>query len=555
METLITPKLQLRPLGSLAKVFPNRIFGASVREAHAAHGQEISFQVAYRMTAGERYHKAAYRVEIDSPLAEHAQLYTVQTVPSFLPSYPDRRDEHYLTHEPGLFPDPLFPVENSEITATIGTWRAVWISVRIPDGVAAGTYPVALHFTSLKSGLAQRVSFKIHVHAATLPAQKTLFTQWFHCDCIADAHGVKVLSEEHWTLIATYMRLAAEHGMNMILTPVLTPPLDTKVGNERPTVQLVDIEKDGDTYTFDFANLRRFVTLARSFGIEHFEINPMFTQWGAKSAPKVVARVNGRLKKIFGWKTLSHGVKYARFLRQLIPALIAELDTLGVARDHIYFHLSDEPHLEHLDTYNAVRDILVPLLDGCHQLDALSSIEFYQKGLVDVPVVAINHIDPWLEARVTNMWAYYCCSQCRSVPNRFFAMPSARNRIIGVLLFKYNIPGFLQWGYNFYYSQHSLRKLDPFAVTDCDAAFPSGDAFSVYPHGDGAIPSLRQKVFGNALEDIRLLALLEERLGHERAVAEIERVAGMTLTFTDYPHNDTFFDALYEMIFSHLEAE
>ncbi len=49
--------------------------------------------------------------------------------------------------------------------------------------------------------------------------------------------------------------MVVDNGINMILTPLFTPPLDTKVGGERPTVQLVDVNMDGDKYTFNFDNL------------------------------------------------------------------------------------------------------------------------------------------------------------------------------------------------------------------------------------------------------------------------------------------------------------
>ena len=42
----------------------------------------------------------------------------------------------------------------------------------------------------------------------------------------------------------------------MLLTPVFTPPLDTAVGGERRTVQLVDVKAEGNQYTFGFANLK-----------------------------------------------------------------------------------------------------------------------------------------------------------------------------------------------------------------------------------------------------------------------------------------------------------
>ena len=64
-------------------------------------------------------------------------------------------------------------------------------------------------------------------------------------------------------------------------------------------------------------------------------------------------------------------------------------------------------------------------------MDALSDFDFYQKGVCRHPVVASNHVTPFLEGNVSNLWVYYCCGQGYQVSNRFFSMPSARNRIIG----------------------------------------------------------------------------------------------------------------------------
>jgi hypothetical protein len=80
----------------------------------------------------------------------------------------------------------------------------------------------------------------------------------------------------------------------MILTPVFTPPLDTAVGGERPTFQLVGIEKKKGEYFFDFTNFRKYVEICLKNGVEAFEISHFFTQWGATSAPKIVATVNGK---------------------------------------------------------------------------------------------------------------------------------------------------------------------------------------------------------------------------------------------------------------------
>ena len=52
------------------------------------------------------------------------------------------------------------------------------------------------------------------------------------------------------------MASAAEHGINMLLTPVFTPPLDTAKGGERTTVQLVDVTFADGQWSFGFDRLR-----------------------------------------------------------------------------------------------------------------------------------------------------------------------------------------------------------------------------------------------------------------------------------------------------------
>lgn len=146
----------------------------------------------------------------------------------------------------------------------------------------------------------------------------------------------------------------------------------------------------------------------------------------------------------------------------------------------------------------------------------------HEPGIFPDPM---NHIDSFI-GEVEELWGYYCCSQHTNVSNRFIAMPSYRNRSIAPQLFKYNIKGFLQWGYNFYYTQYSKRQVNPFTENDADMAFAAGDSFSVYPAPDGPIPAIGLAVFREALKDLRAFRLLEGYIGHEGPVALIEDVLG-----------------------------
>ena len=131
-------------------------------------------------------------------------------------------------------------------------------------------------------------------------------------------------------------------------------------------------------------------------------------------------------------------------------------------------------------------------------------------------------------------------------------MPLTRTRALGVQMYRAHISGFLHWGYNFYYTQLSLRRVDPYAETDAGGAFPAGDSFSVYPCGDTVAPSMRLKVFERGLEDLRLLQGLEEKIGRAATEALLERVAGKPVSFDDSVFGEDFYRDLYREIFDRL---
>lgn len=533
--------LNIKLLSSLTKVFPNKIYGNEIAFAQVAKGQTFSFQLALCGDEGD------YTFEINSEIKDYISAFKVGYVPMTTPAYDSCRDDDYITKEKGMCPDPLLPLTENKISVGEG-YTTIWFSMALPKEIEAGDYSISVSVKHNGEAVGSE-SLTLKVHNFVLPEQELLFTQWFHTDCIADYHGVGVYSEEHWSLIEKYISVATEHGMNMLLTPVLTPPLDTEVGGERTTVQLVKIEKNGDEYKFDCSKLERFIDICLKCNVKCFEISHMFTQWGAKNTPKVIATVNGEEKRIFGWETDATSPEYVAFLKQFIPAIIKVFDKKGIDRKRIYFHVSDEPNDKCIVEYESAYKVLAGLIEDCQQVDALSHFDFYEKGIIKTPIVATNAIEPFLEAKIKNLWCYYCCAQHEFVANRFLAMPSYRNRIIGVQMYKCSIVGFLQWGYNFYNLQYSKGKINPYEVTDAGGGFPSGDAFSVYPYENGATPSFRMKVFKNAIEDISLLKLLEQKIGKAAVDSLIDRVAGLEVTFNSYPKDESFFEKLYSEAF------
>jgi len=160
-------------------------------------------------------------------------------------------------------------------------------------------------------------SFVLDIIDAALPEQELINTRWLHCDCLCEYYKTESFDEKHWEIIENYIKTAVKRGNNMILTPIFTPPVDTAVGGERKTVQLVGVSIDNGEYSFDFTLLDRWIELCNRLGVKYFEFSHFFTQWGAAHSPKIMAKVDGVYKKIFGWKRMLVAWSTKIFLKHL----------------------------------------------------------------------------------------------------------------------------------------------------------------------------------------------------------------------------------------------
>ncbi len=533
--------MKLLTLSSLNKVFKNKEPNfQEFAEYSALKNENFCFQVAFKAESAQ---ETEINVSVSSPISKSINLYLVKNIPAGKTGYENSDSFHYDL-DLKEFPDLLMPIDG-KIKVKKGEWHSVWVEIS-PENKNAGNHDIKISFET-SAGVFEK-SFSLTIIDEDLPEQKLLFTNWFHNDCLCTYYGVEVFSDEYWRIVENYIRNAVKHGVNMLLTPIFTPPLDTAVGGERPTVQLVGVTKEKGKYTFNFDNFEKYVYLCLDCGVQAFEISHMFTQWGAAFAPKVMATVNGKEKRIFGWDTKASGKTYTEFLEAFAKDFKKEVKKLGIKK-RCWIHVSDEPNSEQLKTYKKAANIIRRLFPDFNSFDALSDIEYFRSGLIKTPVCGEDEADIFRK-EVKNFWTYYCCTQVHSfLPNRMFSQPSQRSRVLGVLLYKYDAQGFLQWGHNFWYSQYSKHPIDPFKVTDAGNAFPSGDAFVVYPGKDGQpLNSLRHKVFLDAFQDLRALRLLESKKGRKYVLNLIEKGLDVPLSFRTYPHESQWLLNLREEI-------
>lgn len=525
---------RIKKVSAMEKVFADREPSeAGMPEVLQAFQKEtVSFQVAYFWG---KFGRENVQAEVISPVKEAVTVRMVELVPCEYPVHP-KYDGDYLTDKPGLCPDLLSEIPSCGAPLVSGQWRSLWVDI---ESEKAGTYPVEIVLKREEEELG-RCSVTVEIIGEELPMLDIPHTEWFHSDCLANYYQTEVFSEEYWRIVENFVRAAVRRNCNMLLTPVFTPPLDTAVGGERLTVQLVDVTVEGSTYTFGFEKLRRWVKMAQDCGIRYFEISHLYSQWGATMAPKVMGTKDGVYQQLFGWDTEACGAEYGAFLHQFLTALKEELRALGIL-EVSYFHISDEPQISQLESYRAAKEQVAADLEGCNMMDALSDYHFYEQGLVQQPVCALDHIDTFLENRPEKLWGYYCTGQYLDVSNRFIAMPGYRERILGAQMYKFDLAGFLHWGYNFYNCQYSLYPIDPYRCTGADGAFPSGDPFLVYPGKDGqAVESVRMMLMDEALNDLRAMKYLESKKGRDAVMKCLEWGEYEEVKFRSYPRSAVY---------------
>lgn len=550
--------LKLKVVSSLEKQFPDQGPEAfrEVKHFKMLRDQHLSFQLLYVEKDSDAPHRSWMSIKLSGELADYVELRTVEYVPVLQPTYLDKYDDNYLRTEPGLYPDILQPLHmNGMIPVLRQRTRSIWVDIDTCGAVGGGTYPLKIQLCNGDETVAE-TEVTIHIIDAFLPEQSLRVTQWLHSDCLADWYGVEIFSDEHWNIIESFAETAVKNGIDTLLTPVFTPPLDTYVGGERPTVQLVGVRRLSDgTYVFDHTLLDRWVDMCDRIGIKYLEISHLFTQWGAAHAPKIVAEIDGVEQKIFGWDTEITGMdcEYAVFIRAFLSSFIEHMKERGDDKRCI-FHISDEPNEECLEQYMLSKSIVSDLLEGYTCMDALSHVEYYERGVVTVPVAANNRIKDFIDAGVPRLWTYYCCGQSVNVSNRYISMPGARTRVLGMQCFKYGIEGFLQWGYNFYYNQGSYDLINPYLETSGEYFVPAGDAYSVYPAPDGTpLESTRLLQFREGLEDHRAMELCATIYGKDAVIKAIEDKCGK-IDFYHCPHRAEEMQAMRDVVDDMIEA-
>lgn len=537
-------QVNIKIISSLEKIYHgDKVPTNALSNFSMLKNEKKSFQIAV-----ESNYEFSAELILKSPFI-NTKIYSVEHIKSDFPMNKTGTDDYWRFSKDNYYPDLLLPIENKvKIDKDITVF---WVEITSCENIV-GENIIEINLRE-NSNIVAHTSLKVEVIDCELMFNDFVYTNWFHTDCLMSHYGFEAFSDEYWRVTENFLKTANEYGMNCVLTPIFTPPLDTEIGKERPTVQLVDVSVNNGVYSFNFDKLTKWIEMSKRCGITHFEMAHFFTQWGANHAPKIMATVDGEYKKIFGWETKATSKEYKKFLTDFSCEFKKYLEEKNL-KDKVLLHVSDEPNFAMLRSYAKASKLIHKLYKGYKIVDALSDIWLYNLGIVSNPIPSTDHIHSFL-GKANDLWTYYCSAQINNyVSNRFFCNDSIRTRVIGYQMYKFCIKGFLHWGYNFYYTQQSKSVIDPYKISDAGGKFPSGDSYVVYPAEDGtAYHSIRLKVFFDALQDMAALYALEKLTNKQECLKIIEENGKHSVTFSDYPHDDSWLLNTREIINSKIK--
>lgn len=266
---------------SLERVFPGTPAIANNNiDIILARGERLSFQACVRNST---INAKPVVLSVDGPDEIAVRIRRVGYVPvAHHSTDTDISELDGVGKIPGLVPDPLF--DGNELLVGPYETAAFWVNVTAPRDITPGVRELTVRFTSNDEVISE-LKAVVDVRSLVIEPRKDFpVTHWFYADAICDWYKVEPFEEKFWQVVKPYMQDVVDHGNNSMYVPIFTPPTD---GVKRPTQLLVVSETSPGKYSFDFSNVRRWVTLAKECGAQYFEWTHLFWQWGVKYALRI----------------------------------------------------------------------------------------------------------------------------------------------------------------------------------------------------------------------------------------------------------------------------
>ena len=409
-----------------------------------------------------------------------------------VPKNASNQPENAVTRKaPAKFPDYL--MDEKEVDLNAGKFQAAWLTMKIPEAVMPGTFFGNITVRCRQGE--QKIPIRVKIFPLTLPDARHLkVTEWYTTQHFGKFHGITTQYSPEWFgMLRRYAENMAEHRQNVFEVPMNSIRITRN--------------REG-CLEFDFS---RFDQIAQVFWdtekMDYLETGELakFKEGGFASTEivfidfPVTASETGEIITMSGNEVIPY----------LLPAFEIHLRQKGWL-NKTFFHIKDEPsHHNALDWINA-SSYIHKYAPDLKRMDAVTTSFLF--GNIEIAVPKLDHLDAGYniyrneQQKGNELWFYTVgIYQASLYPNKTIDMPLIDSRLLHWINYRYDLPGYLHWGWNQWND-------DPFL----DAGMHVGDAWHVYPSKDGVLNSLRWEEMRNGIQDYECFVMLEDRVRNLR---------------------------------------
>jgi hypothetical protein len=388
---------------------------------------------------------------------------------------------------PALFPDYL--MEERQMQVKANSYQSVWLTAKIPATAPAGHYSGNVTVKSSEGSQSLPVCLKIY--PLTLPSERHLkVTEWYTTNHFAEYQGIKEMYSPEWFgMLKKYAENMADHRQNVFQVPM------SAIAISRPADGALEFDfSQFDKIAQVFWDTKRMDYLETGEPAKFVSGGFASTAIALKEFPVKDTRT-GKLKNIPGEEVLPY----------LLPAFESHLRQKGWLKKTL-FHIKDEPSNHNALSWIDISSYVHKYAPELIRMDAVCTS--YLFGNIEIAVPKLDHMDAGSEIYRkgqrdgTELWFYTVgIFQANKYPNKTIDMPLIDSRILHWINYKYDLTGYLHWGWNQWTG-------NPFS----DTGEHIGDAWHVYPVKDGVLNSLRWEQMRNGIQDYEYFRMLQEKV-------------------------------------------
>lgn len=400
---------------------------------------------------------------------------------------PNQRESDLVRPAPARYPDYLMAERTLNIQS--GQYQAIWLTIHLPKMAPAGTYAGQITVRSARA--IQTLPVYVTVYPLTMPVARHLqVTEWYTTSGFDRFHGInKPYSKAWFAILRIYAENMAAHRQNVFEVPM----------------SAIEIRQSrtGDL-SFDFTRFDQIAQVFWDTGKMDYIETGFLTKFGEDgwSSTEILLKDFPVEDEATGQEITLPGDKV---IPDLLPAFQNHLEDKGWL-DRTFFHVKDEPSTHNVMAYRKISEYLHSYAPKLQRMDAVETT--FLSNYIEIAVPKLDHLGTRYEAykkiarQGTELWFYTVgIFQASSYPNKTIDLPVIDNRVLHWLNYRYDLTGFLHWGWNQWTE-------DPFH----EVGRHIGDGWMVYPARNGVLNSLRWEEMRNGIQDYEYLWLLEQKV-------------------------------------------